>query len=173
MQRSLETVVKGEWITSWLRRATFIKTHPGHHRTCAREGHGEVFGGGGWGSGLILKHWWKEQQRQKSIFARVDGNSLSFQAGCLEEFGRFSSLLFSTLGALYLLPESLIHCAYSRALYHEDWKQWESSRSESHAVGNIGIHHMIVHLLHTLSCNLFFCTSLVPLCMWVSVCVCL
>lgn len=41
------------------------------------------------------------------------------------------------------------------------------------AVGNFGIHHMIVHLLHTLSCNLFFCTSLVPLYMWVSVCVCL
>lgn len=36
-----------------------------------------------------------------------------------------------------------------------------------------GIHHMIVHLFHSLSCDLFYCTSLVPLCMWVSVCVCL
>lgn len=75
--------------------------------------------------------------RRKINICRVDENSLSFQAGCLEEFGCFSSLLFSTLPALYLLPESLIHCAYSKALYHTDRKQRQLSGGESHVIGNM------------------------------------
>lgn len=108
--------------------------------------------------------------KTKINICRVDENSPSFQAGCLEEFGCFSSLLFSTLGALYLLPESVIHCAYSlsyRLKTEGIVKMWIAYVLE------FDIHHVVVHLLHTLSCDLLYCTSLVPLCMWVLVCVCL
>lgn len=86
-------------------------------------------GGGGWGWGFSLKHWWIKQQRQKSIFAKVDEKSHSFQASCLMKFACFSLLPFSSRGALYLFPESPVHCDYVMALYHRDWKQRESPRS--------------------------------------------
>lgn len=115
----------------------FYKNHPGHGRPSARGEHRDMVVEVvvvARNAGFSLKHWWKEQQKTKINICRVDENSLGFQDTCLGEFGCFSSLLFSTLGALYLLPESLIHCAYSRALYHTDWKQRESSRGESHAI---------------------------------------
>lgn len=89
--------------------------------------------GGVWGL-----FWWREQQRQKSIFARVDGNSLPF-------LSRGAWLLFLSADfcrgcplSLARIPPSLplFWSSLSLFLFYRDGKPKEWSRSESCTVGN-------------------------------------
>lgn len=169
MPKSREIVVKSEWTTSWLWCATFIK--PPRTLPALCQSGGARRGYGGWGWGFSLKHWWKEQQRQKSIFA-----------GWMKIPSASKLVVWRSLAAFFLccflLWVPFISCQNSSftvltlELFIIQIENWGSHPGVDHIQLRIW-HHMVVHLLHTLSCNLFYCTSLVPLCMWVSVCVCL
>jgi len=128
-------------------------------------------GGGDWGWGVSFKHWWKEQQRQKSIF----GVWMKIPSACkLVVWTRTAAFFFP---AVYYCPLSLVGFPHSLCLL------WSSLSYRLKTEGIVkrwiacdwkfAIHHMVVHLLHTLSCDLFNCTSLVALCMSASAHMCL
>lgn len=145
----------------------FYRSHPGPCRPCARGGHGEeALAGVG-----VFKALMERAAKAKINICRADENSLSFQAGCLEEFGCSSFPAVFCSGcplSLARFPHSLclLWSSLSYRLKTEGIiRRWITCEWE------FSIHHLVAHLLHTLSCDLFYCTSLVPLCMWVSVCV--